>query len=91
MNDLWISTPQSPGFTGTGLGPGIRPRVGTINRAPEQIFTNIREQYFATSVTPPAPPQLRSVCVLSKDFDRESQWRKTQEIYWGKNQGYWRI
>ena len=45
MNYTWRSTPQSPEFTGPKLGPGIRPRVGTINRAPENKFTIIRENF----------------------------------------------
>ena len=73
------------------MGPGIGPWVGTINRAPEQIFTNIREQFFASYVTPPAPPQLRFVCMLSKSVDIENQWLQPQKIFWSKNQGYWRI
>ena len=91
MNDTWRSTPYSPEFTGPGLGPGIGPQVGTINWAPEQSFANISEQFFATCATPPVPPQLRFVCVISKAFDRENQWWQTQEIFWSKNQGYWRI
>ena len=91
MNDLWRATTHSTEFTGPGLGPGIGTHVGTINQSLEQIFTNIREQFFATRVTPPAPPQLHSVCVLSKYFDRGNQWWQTKEIFWSKNQGYWRI
>ena len=64
MNDLWRSNPQSPEWTWPGLGPGIWPQVGTINRAPENKFTIIRELFLVLFILFCTTFQFRFVCSL---------------------------
>ena len=64
MNDPWISTLQSPECIGPGLGPGIRPRVDTINPGPEKKSTIIREQFLVFFILSCTTFQFRFVCIL---------------------------
>ena len=66
-------TPHSPAGPGAGLVPGIGPRVGTINCAPESFHAHIRERFLVTLVTPPSPPHSYTACVLSKATEGENQ------------------
>ena len=77
----WSLTPQSPAGPRYGLGPDIRPRVGTSNRAPVYFLTRIRDQLFATRVTPPSQTSFFHRA-------RDNPWRQTEEIFRSKNQGY---